>query len=119
MQQYIIVCEGRSEYVYVPHFESVLPGYQKGDLSPGFITQEALLRLKTNLANPLIPAPTDPRFRNFAQFLIDQIDAAFPTLLVPPHTIPARTLNMLDQSAANLKKGLASAPVDLSQLEKG
>ncbi len=104
---------------YLPHFASVMPGYQKGDLSPDFITQESLLRLKNNLATPLIPAPTDPCFRNFAQFLIDQIDAAFPTLLVPPHTIPARTLNMLDQSAANLKKGLASPPIDLSQFEKG
>ena len=76
---------------YVPHFESVMLGYQKGDLSPDFITKESLLRLKSNLANPLIPAPTDPRFRSFARFLIDQIDAAFPTLLIPTETIPTAT----------------------------
>ena len=37
-----------------------------------------------------------------------------PRLLVPPDAISARSLKMLDQSAASLKKGLASAPVDLS-----
>ena len=37
-----------------------------------------------------------------------------PRVLVPPHAISARSLKMLDQSAANLKKGLASAPIDLS-----
>jgi hypothetical protein len=68
---------------YMPLFESVLPGYHKGDLSPDFITKESLLRLKINLANPLIPTPDDPRFRCFAQFLVRQIDTAFPALLVP------------------------------------
>jgi hypothetical protein len=37
-----------------------------------------------------------------------------PRVLVPPHAISARSLKMLDKSAANLKKGLASAPIDLS-----
>jgi hypothetical protein len=37
-----------------------------------------------------------------------------PRVLVPPETISARSLKMLDASAASLKKGLASAPVDLS-----
>jgi len=37
-----------------------------------------------------------------------------PRILVSPAVIPARTLKMLDKSAANLKKGLVSAPVDLS-----
>ena len=37
-----------------------------------------------------------------------------PRVLVPPDAISARTLKMLDHSAANLKKGLASEPVDLS-----
>lgn len=37
-----------------------------------------------------------------------------PRVLVPPHTISPRTLKMLDQSAANLKKGLASVPIDLA-----
>ncbi len=37
-----------------------------------------------------------------------------PRVLVPPHAISARSLKMLDKSAANLKRGLASAPIDLS-----
>lgn len=67
---------------YMPRFGSVLPGYEKGSLDPDFITHESLLRLKANLSTPLVPAPADPRFQSFARFLIDQIDAAFPTLLI-------------------------------------
>jgi hypothetical protein len=37
-----------------------------------------------------------------------------PRVLVSPDQISAKTLRMLNKSAANLKKGLASAPVDLS-----
>ena len=37
-----------------------------------------------------------------------------PRVLVDPEKIPARTLKMLETSAASLKKGKASAPVDLS-----
>lgn len=33
--------------------------------------------------------------------------------LVPPRAISARSLKMLDKSAARLKKGRASAPIDL------
>jgi hypothetical protein len=35
-------------------------------------------------------------------------------VLVPPQAVPARTLKMLDQSVASLKKGLASPPIDLT-----
>lgn len=37
-----------------------------------------------------------------------------PRVLVSPNAISPRTLKMLDKSANNLKKGLASAPVDLT-----
>jgi hypothetical protein len=37
-----------------------------------------------------------------------------PRVLVPPQAISARSLKMLDKAAVNLKKGLASAPIDLS-----
>jgi len=37
-----------------------------------------------------------------------------PRVLVSPRSISARSLKMLDKSVANLKKGLASAPIDLS-----
>ena len=42
-----------------------------------------------------------------------------PRVLVPPHAISARSLKMLDASATNLKKGLASAPIDLSRFTEG
>lgn len=69
---------------YLPLYESVIPGYRKGALPPDFITKDSLLRLKNNLARPLVPVPADPRFRSFAQFLITQIDAAFSDLLAQP-----------------------------------
>ena len=41
-----------------------------------------------------------------------------PRVLVSPEAISPRTLKMMDKSAANLKKGLASAPIDLSAFLK-
>jgi hypothetical protein len=37
-----------------------------------------------------------------------------PRVLVPPGILSARSRKMLDQSATNLRKGLASAPIDLT-----
>jgi len=37
-----------------------------------------------------------------------------PRVLVSPRAVSARVLKMLDQSAANLKKGPASPPIDLT-----
>jgi len=37
-----------------------------------------------------------------------------PRVLVPRHAVSRRVLKMLDQSAENLKKGLVSAPIDLT-----
>ena len=42
-----------------------------------------------------------------------------PRMLVAPEAIPARTRKMLEQSVTNLKKGRASAPVDLTPFLKG
>jgi hypothetical protein len=36
-----------------------------------------------------------------------------PRVLVSPQAISTRSLKMLDKSVANLKRGLASAPIDL------
>jgi len=41
-----------------------------------------------------------------------------PRVLVPPQAVSARTLKMLEKSAANLKRGLASAPIDLTAFGK-
>lgn len=37
-----------------------------------------------------------------------------PRVLVPPQAVSTRTLKMLDQSVAQLQRGLASAPIDLT-----
>lgn len=37
-----------------------------------------------------------------------------PRVLVPPQAVSARTRKMLDQAVLNLKKGLASPPIDLT-----
>jgi len=42
-----------------------------------------------------------------------------PRVLVPPQALSARTRKMLDQAADNLKKGLASEPIDLSAFTAG
>lgn len=42
-----------------------------------------------------------------------------PRVLVPPDTLPARTLKMLNRSVANLKKGKVTPPIDLSSYQKG
>jgi hypothetical protein len=41
-----------------------------------------------------------------------------PRVLVPPQAVSVRVLKMLDQSAENLKKGLASPPVDLTPFRR-
>lgn len=37
-----------------------------------------------------------------------------PRVLVPPQAISTRSLKMLDKSVVNLRKGLASTPIDLT-----
>jgi hypothetical protein len=37
-----------------------------------------------------------------------------PRVLVPPQAVSAQVQKMLDQSAQNLKKGVASPPIDLT-----
>jgi hypothetical protein len=41
-----------------------------------------------------------------------------PRVLVPLEAISARTMKMIEQSAANLKKGRASTPIDFASLPK-
>ena len=41
-----------------------------------------------------------------------------PRVLVPPQALPKRVRNMLDQSVASLKKGVASPPIDLAPFLK-
>lgn len=41
-----------------------------------------------------------------------------PRVLVAPEALPARTRKMLEASVANLKKGVASVPIDLTPFLK-
>ena len=41
-----------------------------------------------------------------------------PRVLVSPDALSARSLRMLDKSAANPKKGRASAPIDLTEFSE-
>jgi hypothetical protein len=41
-----------------------------------------------------------------------------PRVLVPPLAVSARALKTLDKSVANLKKGLASLPIELARFLK-
>ena len=41
-----------------------------------------------------------------------------PRVLVPTHAVSPRVLKMLDKSAENLKKGVASAPIDLTPFRR-
>jgi hypothetical protein len=41
-----------------------------------------------------------------------------PRVLVPPKAVAGRTLKMLDEAAANFKKGVVSPPIDLSPFLK-
>ncbi len=67
---------------YSVMFEKIMPGYRKGGLSPDFISKESLWRLKQNNQKPIIPPSSAPGFTDFATFLINLIDEAFPSLLV-------------------------------------
>jgi hypothetical protein len=41
-----------------------------------------------------------------------------PRVLVPPQAVSRRSLKMLHESVANLRKGVASDPIDLSKFAK-
>lgn len=66
---------------YTELFANIMPNYQKGDLSPDFISEKSLRCLKQNIQNPIVPPPAEPHFGNFASFLIGEIDAVYPELL--------------------------------------
>ena len=50
------------------------------------------------------------------EFPIDKIELE-PTVLSVPFEISENTLNMIDSSAENFKKGIVSEPIDLSEFE--
>ena len=68
---------------YLPEIKRIFPIYKKNDLPADFVTLASLRNLKANLAHQ--PSSSNPHnlagIRSFAEFLIDQIERAYPGLL--------------------------------------
>ena len=64
---------------YLPEIERIFPGYGKGELPADFITWTALKNLKHNRAHQPISNPDNLQgLGSFADFLISEIEQAFP-----------------------------------------
>jgi hypothetical protein len=65
---------------YLPEIKCIFPDYAKGGLPADFVSWATLKNLKTNLGHqPLDSNPHELRgIRSFAQFLVDQIERAYP-----------------------------------------
>lgn len=69
---------------YLPEMQRIFPDYQKGTLSPDFISWESLQNLKANLGCQPSSNPHNLQgIRSFARFLIEQIELAYPGKLSP------------------------------------
>lgn len=70
---------------YLSEIKSIFPGYAKGSLSADFVSWASLKNLKANLAHQ--PAASNPHrlqgIRSFAEFLISEIERAYPGRLPP------------------------------------
>ena len=67
---------------YLPEIRRLFPDYQKGALSPDFISWASLQNLKTNLHHQPSSNPHNLQgIRSFAAFLIEQIEQAYPDKL--------------------------------------
>lgn len=67
---------------YVPEIERIFPGYQKGALSPDFLSWDSLRNLKANLGHQPSSNPHCLKdIRSFAGFLIEQLERAYPGTL--------------------------------------
>jgi hypothetical protein len=80
---------------YLPEIRQIFPSYDKGDLSPDFISWTSLKNLKSNLDHQPSSNPHNLQgIQSFAAFLVDQIERAYPGALdlaptTPPPTRPA------------------------------
>jgi hypothetical protein len=65
---------------FVPAIKAMFPGYSKGALAADFVSWSSLRNLKANLQHE--PSWSNPHqiqdLRSFAQFLISEIDSAYP-----------------------------------------
>lgn len=68
--------------VYIPNFLQVFPNYKKGDVPLDIVNQEGFRNLKQNLScRPISPHSNNSEFRDFATFLLDELDNAYPGLI--------------------------------------
>ncbi len=68
---------------YMPEVARIFPGYKKGGLPPDFVSKASLQNLKNNLNLQPDSNPHDLQgVRSFATFIIDQIEQAYPDLLI-------------------------------------
>jgi hypothetical protein len=64
---------------YLPEIQRIFPGHKKGDLSVDFITWDTLKNLKRNLDHQPTSNPNNlQELRGFANFLITEIENAYP-----------------------------------------
>ena len=64
---------------YFPEIKRIFPHYGKGELSPDFITWESLKNLKRNKSQQPSSNPHNLQgIRSFADFLINEIERAYP-----------------------------------------
>ena len=69
---------------HLARFQAVFPNYRKGSLPPDFISWGSLRQLKANLAHRIITPPSDDAdCGDFAAFLIDALERAYPGRLNP------------------------------------
>jgi hypothetical protein len=75
---------------YVPEIRGIFPGYAKGGLPADFVSWDSLRNLKANLAHqPLASNPHSLQgLRSFAEFLIGEIERAYPGKLDPAPVQP-------------------------------
>jgi len=69
---------------YIEDFRKIWPAYRKGDLPVDFISQDSLKRLKRNKASQpgaSLGNMAGYAVNSFADFLVEQIETVFPSLL--------------------------------------
>jgi hypothetical protein len=70
---------------YVPEIERIFPSYKKAELSADFVSWASLKNLKANLGHQPSSNPRNLQgIRSFAEFLIGEIERAYPGHLAPP-----------------------------------
>jgi hypothetical protein len=67
---------------YVPEIERIFSGYKKGGLPADFVSWDSLRKLKANLGHQPTSNPHNFRdIRSFAEFLIGEVERAYPGFL--------------------------------------